>query len=48
MQNAYLVFDIGTGNTRVALVGEDGAILDIAKGKHTHVHRPHRQPRAVF
>ena len=31
MQNAYLVFDIGTGNTRVALVGEDGAILDIAK-----------------
>lgn len=31
MQNAYLVFDIGTGNTRVALVSEKGAILDIAK-----------------
>lgn len=31
MQNAFLVFDIGTGNTRVALVGEDGSILDIAK-----------------
>jgi len=31
MQKAYLVFDIGTGNTRVSLVSESGEILDIAK-----------------
>lgn len=31
MQKAYLVFDIGTGNTRVALVDENGVILDILK-----------------
>lgn len=58
MQNAYLVFDIGTGNTRVALVGEDGAILDIAK-ENTRMYtdpivsraqyfKPHEWQDAVF
>ena len=58
MQNAYLVFDIGTGNTRVALVGEDGAILDIAKentrmytdpiASRAQYFKPHEWQDAVF
>lgn len=35
MKSGYLIFDIGTGNTRVALAAEDGKILGVEKENTT-------------